>query len=468
MRSPLALLAVLAFLLLGAAPAAADVQQLTYRVGPIEVDPYQVKQSDIAPESFGIPKPDVDGFVTAMEVDLVDADGSPVPIQRLMLHHIVFANLGATLGDKQDATCSTFTGLDSKTVLPGIVERFYAAGEERAKLRMPPNHGYQVDGKDIWGLTYMVMNHRASRDKAYIQYKITYDTSATVTPARPAWLDVRNCLADPVYDVPGGGRAGSDHKVTSDWTVPSDGRVIAGGGHVHGGGKALQLSQPDCADRVLLDSRPTWGERSHPFYNVKPVLHEPGPVSMSSFASETGFPVTAGQKLRLNSIYDAERPHTRVMGIMVVFLAPPAQGKPAEACAPAPTDVAYSDVATPERSLPPRVTVPLTGFNANGRAVTIKKPPGKLRRGTRRTKVAVKKFSFSKRNILLRKGSTIDWTFADGELHDVTLASGPRGFSSPHLNDGRKFSQRFTVPGTYKLFCSLHPVAMTERIVVRR
>ena len=105
--------------------------------------PYQVKQSDF---SIDVPKPVEDGYITRMEVDVVDAGGKPVPISRLMLHHIVFSNLGEKFGDKHDATCNTFTALDSKTMFPASAERFYAVGEERAELRLPKGYGYPVKG----------------------------------------------------------------------------------------------------------------------------------------------------------------------------------------------------------------------------------------------------------------------------------------------------------------------------------
>ncbi len=101
---------------------------------------------------------------------MVDAGGKPVPISRLMLHHIVFSNLGEEFGDKRDATCNTFTTLDSKTVIPAVAERFYAVGEERAEMRLPKGYGYPVKGRDRWALTYMMMNHRNRADRAYIQY----------------------------------------------------------------------------------------------------------------------------------------------------------------------------------------------------------------------------------------------------------------------------------------------------------
>jgi plastocyanin len=444
-------------------PASAEVKTLTYRVGPITVAPYQVRQNGL---TFGIPKPDVDGSIVAMKTDVVDADGSPVPIKRLMLHHIVFANVGATLGEKHDATCESITGLDSVSKFPGLAERFYAAGEERAQMRLPAGHGYHVRGDDTWSLSWMLMNHRNRTDKAFIEYTITYDTSPDLAPVTPVWLDVRNCRADPVYDVPGGGAPGSRDVQSSDWTAPEAGRVVAGGGHVHGGGLSLELTQPDCGDRTLASSRPTWGAATHPFYNVKPVLHEPGPVHMTGFTTAAGFPVAAGQRLRLSSVYDAQRPHTRVMGIMMVYFAPPA-APAADPCAALPGDV-QTDAGPPGRTQTPKVAVPLTGLDRKGRARTIKAPPGRLRRAAGNAAVALRNFSFSKPNLSVPRGATVRWSFRDDDLHDVTLASGPRGFSSPHHTRGASYERTLDVPGTYRLFCSLHPVAMTERIVVRK
>ena len=156
----------------------------TYRVGPVTVGPYQVKQKNY---DFNIPKPSKDGYVTAMESDIVDANGRKVPISRLMLHHIVFANIGTRLGERRDGTCGTFTELNSKTKIPAWGERFYAAGEERAKLRLPSGYGYPMKGKDRWAMTWMLMNHRNVTDTAYIQYKVTYDTAPKQPSRRTGW-----------------------------------------------------------------------------------------------------------------------------------------------------------------------------------------------------------------------------------------------------------------------------------------
>jgi hypothetical protein len=462
-RAAVLLLAALAPILAAAGPAAATERTETFRTGPVTVAGYEVLQKQLA---GNLPKPTGDRFITRMKVDVVDADGTPVPIQRLMLHHIVFLNAGPAFGAKRDRTCGSFRMLDSRSEVPALAERFYAAGEERLEMVLPPGYGYRSAAADQWLMTYMLMNHRAKADTAYIQYTVTTDDSPSLTPVDPYWLDVRDCWSDPVYDVPGGGEPGATDVQTTTWRPPTAGRIVAGGGHVHGGGQELRLSQPGCGDRTLASSRPTWGLPSHPFYNVKPVLHEPGPIAMSGFTTQQGFRVAAGEPVRFASVYDAERPHTRVMGIEIVYFAPDASAT--QPCAPLPTDVSTYAAGLPGRRAAPKVTVPLTGLDRRGRAVRIDGPPGRMRRvrGRGPVTVGVRDMRFSAPNLRVRPGARIRWRFGGPSLHDVTLASGPRGFSSHHRDRGT-FSQRLRKRGTYRLFCSLHPVAMTQRIVVR-
>ena len=74
---------------------------------------------------------------------------------------------------------------------------------------------------------------------------------------------------------------------------------------------------------------------------------------------------------------------------------------------------------------------------------------------------------FSRKNVSVAAGSTLKWKFNGQLLHNVTVADGPRGFSSAHLDQGRVYKAKLRAPGTYKLFCALHPVQMTETIKVR-
>jgi plastocyanin len=382
-----------------------------------------------------------------------------------MLHHIVFAALG-----RPNLTCQSFTGFDSRTASGGnYAQPFYGAGEERNRLVLPPGYGYRTGSNDVWGMVWMLMNHRGVPDHASIRYTVTWDDSPDLTPVHPYWLDVRNCMADPIFNVPGGGAKGSTYSRAYDLAMPESGRIVAAGGHVHGGATSLRVSQPDCSNRTVYQSRPAWGEPDHPFYHVRPILHEPGPISMSGFLSQQGYPISRGQRIRLTAGYDNRLPHTRVMGISLFYLAP--QDVPAGCPAP-PGDVQEIQPAalagTPYRSKTPTFRVPLTGVDSHGRAHSIKRPPGKTVALKSGSTIGVNDFFFAKPNVRVTPGSSLSWDFAPSTLHNVTLANGPRGFGSANLNDDRRFSFRFKKPGTYRIFCALHPVEMTETVTVRK
>ena len=427
------------------------------RYGPVTVAPFQVLTKEV---QLGMPKPDVNGFVTNMETDVVDANGAPIPIRRLMLHHIVFSNFGVP-----DRTCTNFTMWNSMSKLPAAAERFYAAGEERAKMALPDGYGYPVKKSDDWLVTYMFMNHRSRTDSAHIGYRVTVDTRPNVTPVEPYWLDVENCKLDPVYDVAGGKRRGSRDTQRAAWKVPKGGRIVGAGGHVHGGGQALVLRRPNCATNgKLYTSRPTWGGPRHPFYRVRPILHEPGPINMSGFNSAAGIPVAAGERVVLDSRYDARLPHTRVMGIMILYMAPDASVT--ERCAARPGDMAELPAPSGRRA-PPPFTVPIVG-RRDGRAVNIDAPPGRRAKLGRRGTIDVGDLFFRRANVTVPQGGTLTWRFEGDSLHNVTLANGPRGFSSPNLSNGRIYRKKLNVPGMYQLFCGIHPVDMTATVKVTK
>jgi plastocyanin len=430
---------------------------------------------------YGIaPTPPQNGFITHMETDIVDdVTGDPVPISRLMLHHIVFLNL-----NRQDSTCAGqgYVGFDGRkdfgsTFAP---QRFYAAGEERAKLTMPPGYGYPTSQANNWGIVAMVMNHRSSVDHALIHYEVTIDSSS-LTAAKPYWLDVRDCRADPIYNVPSVAQQAQKAKQAKgkkkrkrkakpkptftesrDYVFPESGRLIAGAGHVHGGAVGLTLTEPNCGNREVARSDPTWGLPDHPFYNVRPVLHEPGPINMSAFGSTTGLPVHAGDTIRLNSIYDNSLPHVRVMGIMVVYLAPDSN---VQSCGPIPPWQILK-TSQPGRAGPVPFKIPLTGLDQNGQATTINAPPGALRNAGPNTVIPVGDRFFGAPNLRVRQGSWLTWQFNGQELHNVTLANGPLGIGTDNLDGGRTFTKKLSRPGTYRFFCALHPVQMQERVIV--
>jgi plastocyanin len=419
----IATLASFAALLLPAGALAA-VQTLTFRSSPIQVRAFEVVRGVERADS-----PQVDGAVVAMSADLVDQGGNPVPNHDVMLHHVVF---GKAL--YPDYTCARFRGYDGQVAsLPA--QRFYAEGEEHNRLELPSGYGYPNRGTDVWGLLYMLMNHHARSQTVYVRYTVRYVTGDAYVPVKPVWLDVRNCEADPIFNVSGTGGSGSTVTRTADVRLPEGGRLVSGGAHLHGGGLYLDVSDATCGVS-LYRSYPTWGG-----IEPRPVLHEPGPLAMTTFVDPVGRPVRAGDDLRITAVYDNSRPHVRVMGIALVYLAP----EPAAAC------TGYASPVPPPTT-PEQVTVQL-----------LKQPAGRIRR-VRGTWVG--DYAFGAQRVSIRRGTTFTWRFLGRVAHDVTLASGPEGFASPSLARGT-YRHRFTRPGVYRLFCSLHPARMTQIVTVR-
>jgi len=65
--------------------------------------------------------------------------------------------------------------------------------------------------------------------------------------------------------------------------------------------------------------------------------------------------------------------------------------------------------------------------------------------------------------LTVKRGTTVTWRWpgfeAAGDVHDVGLTSGPNGvkkFRSEAASTDYKYKRKLTVPGMYKLSCSLH------------
>ena len=220
--------------------------------------------------------------------------------------------------------------------------------------------------------------------------------------------------------------------------MPQSGRIVSGGGHLHGGGIRVELQNATCGTK-LFESRPTWGGPK-----PKPLLHEPGPTKMSSFRSVTGIPVAKGDRLRINAVYDNSAPHTRAMGIMLLFLAPGA----VERCGATPA----LDVDLGRPSAPPAFSMPLP-----------RAPKGKV---SRATSTVVGEFQYGAERVVLKRGHHVHVA-----LHGLAPAR-RHGRRRPRrllraVDAERHFTHRFTKAGTYRLFCSLHPSKMVQQITVR-
>jgi plastocyanin len=78
--------------------------------------------------------------------------------------------------------------------------------------------------------------------------------------------------------------------------------------------------------------------------------------------------------------------------------------------------------------------------------------------------VMVENFSFQPGTLTVTPGTTVTWINHDDEPH--TVNENDKRFKSGTLDTDAKFSFKFTSPGTYSYFCSLHP-RMTGQIIVK-
>ena len=81
---------------------------------------------------------------------------------------------------------------------------------------------------------------------------------------------------------------------------------------------------------------------------------------------------------------------------------------------------------------------------------------------------------FSPARLTVNPRSSITWRWpreAGGDVHDVELASAPRGerkFESESASYDFEFRRRLKRPGLYRFVCTFHETEMTMTIRVRR
>ena len=426
------------------AGAGAAVRTRVVRYGPVEVGGFQTRM----PKAH-IPAPGVDGSLTHMDVRLVGARGRPISLGRVMLHHVVFLDDGAP-GTAPRGACGGRHG-----------RPFYGTGEEHQQLVLPPGYGYPLHRRDRWRMQVMLMSHSIRPARVYVEWTMRIRTGRRLTPVTPYWIRPNGCAAS--YTVPGGGPPGSTDRRSGIWRAPADGRIVAAGGHLHAGARDLRLSDPGC-HRALLDARPLFGRPDDPVYAVRPVLHEPGPIATRYFLSRTGIPVRRGQPLRITGRYDGEHPRARVMSILHLYLAPP-RGRAGPRCAPLPRDRRELLTRGDGRTDPPYEPVPFTVMDDQGGIEQVGDLPGLPTPLGAGGTVDLVGNRFSPEKVAIPVGGVLRWRFRDPEVHNVLFADGPAVVGSPTRRSGTT-SARFRRPGTYRLFCPLHPITMHQEVVV--
>jgi plastocyanin len=306
-----------------------------------------------------------------------------------------------------------------------------------------------------WNLTAMVMNHYKRPKDFYVRTKVWYTTEPrkSVMP-----LVVGNCATlgnGMAYDVPGGGPKGSEYVDETDWTVPEglNGRIIYAASHNHGGGKYQTLASKTC-DRGYFKAPVYHGTRDHIYNRIRPILHEPGPIANGTYASYEGVPISEGEVLTRRAVHDNHNLHVASMGFWALMVV---RDDSVKRCAPMPGDV--TEVMRPrrfDRTPPHDAVVP-----------QLVKPGGPMTRFTG-GELPVGDNFFRPQRLVAKPGEQVTWRFAGREPHSVTVANGPRGFSSRYLGQAEgTYSYTPKVKGTYRLTCLIHPTQMGQTLVVR-
>lgn len=288
-------------------------QRIQLRQGPFPIGP--------GTNSIGItrriPQPEIDGWIVGISTDLKLKDGTVPPVDKIHLHHGVWLNLAA-----------------KDTTDPKLPERFFAAGEEKTRVILPPGYGYEYKTSDSWLLNYMLHNNLSDPDEVWVTYDIdiipkSSPAAKNVKPAIPVWMDVQNGSTYPVFDVLlGSGTDGEytypddaenpypDGKKLNEWSVPFDGTLLATAGHLHPGGLRNDL----------WVERADQSKKAHLFSSVATYYEPAGPVSwdlsMSATPEDWSVKVQQGDILSTSVTYEtAKAAWYESMGIMVVWMA---------------------------------------------------------------------------------------------------------------------------------------------------
>jgi plastocyanin len=336
MRRPAVLIAALLALLVlpATAPAQGDgVQRLHYEFGPIHIKPGQ-NSIEFASNDL---KPPVDGWIVGFRPDLVTASGEVPRVDVIHLHHGVWLNLA-----RQDVT------------RPGLPERFFAAGEEKTRMRLPRGYGYPVKGSDNLLLNHMIHNLTPVPTKVYMVYEIDFvpaDSAGArgMRSVRPVWMDVKNGSQYPVFNVrKGSGKRGrytfpdnaknpyGGGERSNEWAVDRPGVLVATAGHLHPGGLHTDLSLRRAGARVKTSRKPNAprgrGNTVHLFRSVAKYYEPAGAVSwdvaMTGTPADWKVKLRRGDVLKTSATYETRRgAWWESMGIMVAYMADSGPGK---------------------------------------------------------------------------------------------------------------------------------------------
>lgn len=264
--------------------------------------PVSVPEGESVEILAGSAAPSEAGYITKARATLVDAGGEELDHDAVHLHHAVWLN-----PKKDDTTCDGFDDY-----FPNW-DRFFATGKERTVFDLPDGYGYlwepdfpqaTTQSSPYWGLVAHLDGMQGAPD-VFIELDLDFRPieEGLLVDVDPIWLDVRNCEADPVFDVE---RGDGVHVERWRYRMPVGGRFVFLGGHLHDGGLKISLRNVT-AGTSLFTSHARYGMHHDPWYLTR----------MTAFTGSDGPSVAQGDRMLLKAVYDAHRNWRDVMGIMV-------------------------------------------------------------------------------------------------------------------------------------------------------
>ena len=175
-------------------------------------------------------------------VDSKDPDAKPLPVAKMMVHHLLYFTPGRV--DERPGGClgGAFLGGRGEEHPNGQFAALYPP-DIRAR--------YGVRNATRDGAAPAVVADRdgdeplPAQKRFYVRTKIWYTTEPRTQVYPTTVGDCRHLRNGMAYDVPGGGEPGSTFTDRSTWTVPFNGRILAAASHHHGGAIAPDAGEPD-------------------------------------------------------------------------------------------------------------------------------------------------------------------------------------------------------------------------------
>ncbi len=439
-------------------PAGGGDRVMTLYSPAIQTSPYVHDTHRLELKPDGAEAPAAPGYITGIKeqvlVDSKDPDAKPLDNSRFMIHH--FAYFARDRVDETPGGCwkglgylmsrgeEDPTGDFSSWSTPATRAR-YGIVNRTADGRAPG-----------WSLVAMVMNHEKRPKQVYVRTRIWYTTQPREALQPVVLGDCKHLINGMSYDVPGGGGRGSEFTDESEWTVPDDfsGRILLASSHHHGGAKDHTLDSRTC-DRRLYSADAYYGPPDHIYNRIRPILHEPSPIANGAFRSAEGVPISGGEVLRRRAVHDNANLHVQAMSFWIMHVV---RDPAVKRCAPLPADLREIDRPTRYDRTPP--------FGL--RVPQLARPGPSPLRPAGEAPLRVADTGFDPGRVLGRVGEPLTWEFASKAPHTVTVANGPRGFSSVY--SGRTSGRYTFTPrkrGTYRLTCLVHPTTMGQTVVVR-